>query len=222
MKIVHDTETFIGTAAEFAVTDPAQDGWKFFVTDSGDTYICVRGAWEGLGGGGGSGEANTASNVGTGEGVFKQKTGVDLEFKSLTAGADISVTPGTNDITIAFTGSSGGSNLISIVATLPGALNVAVYGPRFYLDGPVTISEVHAAINTVASDATVIDVLKNGTSIFNVTPGNRPSISAGNNSDTSGAPDTTSLIKNDYLQVQIVSGGTSAEDLTVAVRGTRT
>lgn len=222
MKIVHDTETFIGTAAEFAVTDPAQDGWKFFVTDSGDTYICVRGAWEGLGGGGGGGEANTASNVGTGEGVFKQKTGVDLEFKSLTAGADISVTPGTNDITIAFTGSSGGSNLISIVATLPGALNVAVYGPRFYLDGPVTISEVHAAINTVASDATVIDVLKNGTSIFSVTPGNRPSISAGNNSDTSGAPDTTSLIKNDYLQVQIVSGGTSAEDLTVAVRGTRT
>lgn len=222
MKIVHDTETFIGTAAEFAVTDPAQDGWKFFVTDSGDTYICVRGAWEGLGGGGGSGEANTASNVGTGEGVFKQKTGVDLEFKSLTAGADISVTPGTNDITIAFTGSSGGSNLISIVATLPGALNVAVYGPRFYLDGPVTISEVHASVDTVASNNIVVDVLKNGTSIFSVTPGNRPTITAGNNTDTSGAPDTTSLIKNDYLQVEIVSGGTGASDLTIAVRGTRT
>ena len=41
--------------------------------------------------GGGSGEANTASNlggVGT-AGVFKQKTGVNLEFRSLQAGNDI-------------------------------------------------------------------------------------------------------------------------------------
>jgi hypothetical protein len=33
--------------------------------------------------GGGSGEANTASNVGGDAGVFKQKTGVDLEFRTL-------------------------------------------------------------------------------------------------------------------------------------------
>jgi hypothetical protein len=40
------------------------------------------------GGGGGGGENNTASNVGAGGvGPFKQKTGVDLEFKNINAGS---------------------------------------------------------------------------------------------------------------------------------------
>jgi len=51
-------------------------------------------------GGGGSGEVNTASNVGAGEGVFKQKTGVDLQFKTLIAGSGIEIQNNTNDLTI--------------------------------------------------------------------------------------------------------------------------
>jgi hypothetical protein len=57
--------------------------------------------WESAGGAG-SGEANTASNVGSGAGqLFKQKTGVDLEFRSLAAGNGVSVTNNTSDITLA-------------------------------------------------------------------------------------------------------------------------
>ena len=48
------------------------------------------------------GEANDGSNTGTGEGLFKQKVGVDLEFKSLIGGAGIGITNNTSDLTIDF------------------------------------------------------------------------------------------------------------------------
>ena len=56
---------------------------------------------------GGGGEVNTASNVGTGTEVFKQKTGVDLEFRKINS-TELNVTQNTNDITL-----SANSALIS-------------------------------------------------------------------------------------------------------------
>jgi len=68
--------------------------------------------------GGVAGETNTASNVGLGEGLFKQKTGADLEFRSIIAGTNISFSTTTDGITVnAATGGmniSTGSNDISI------------------------------------------------------------------------------------------------------------
>jgi len=58
--------------------------------------------WQGAGGGG-SGESNTASNVGSGAGWYKQKTGVNLEFKTIVAGVGITVTNNTNDLTVSTT-----------------------------------------------------------------------------------------------------------------------
>jgi hypothetical protein len=55
-------------------------------------------------GGGGGGEANTGANVGSGAGIFRDKTGVLLNFKSLTAGTGVTLTQSADEIEIAASG----------------------------------------------------------------------------------------------------------------------
>lgn len=60
--------------------------------------------------GGGGGEVNTASNLGAGQGVFAGKVGVDLQFKSLVAGTNITLTPSGTEILISATGGGAFAN----------------------------------------------------------------------------------------------------------------
>jgi len=68
----------------------------FLVVDNGGTSERVD--WSSLPAGGG-GESNTASNQGAGTGIFKQKTGVDLEFNSLGAAEGVQLSLATDVIT---------------------------------------------------------------------------------------------------------------------------
>jgi hypothetical protein len=52
------------------------------------------------GGATGGGEVNTASNLGAGEGVFASKVDLDLQFKSLVAGAGIELSSSATEITL--------------------------------------------------------------------------------------------------------------------------
>lgn len=85
----------------------------------------------------------------------------------------------------------------------------------------LVIEEVFIEVKTAPTGASIIvDVNKNGTSIFNATPANRPSIAAAATTGTSGAPDTTSLAKDDSITIDIdqIGSGTAGADLTVCVR----
>lgn len=48
----------------------------------------------------GTGEANTASNLGGGEGLYSTKVGVDLRFKSLVAGENVQLSSDANEVTV--------------------------------------------------------------------------------------------------------------------------
>jgi hypothetical protein len=71
-------------------------------TTSGLAATDVQAAIDEIAAAGGAGEANTGANVGAGTGtIFRDKTGVTLNLKTLIAGAGLTLTNGANDITLA-------------------------------------------------------------------------------------------------------------------------
>jgi len=90
-----------GTPPDFNTSHLTFDSEFFYLTSdsSGNPLVSFRGTASG------GGEANTASNLGSGEEVFAQKVGVDLQFKSLVAGPGITLTPSSTEIAIAATSS---------------------------------------------------------------------------------------------------------------------
>lgn len=80
---------------------------------------------------------NTASNLGTGAEVFKQKTGVNAEFRKINGTGGITVTQNANDITIDG-GAVGGSGVTSVDLAMPSGFSVS--GGPITTSGTLTVS----------------------------------------------------------------------------------
>jgi uncharacterized protein YegP (UPF0339 family) len=143
------------------------------VIDSGDLYISKADSnkgnatsdalkWTPVGGGGG--EVNDGANVGAGQGIFRDKTGVTLNFKTLTAGANISFNPSADELEIAASGvaeaSGSGSipeaNISWVGGTAPTSFVSATYSWRRI--GNIVMLRVAASYSTAGSGNTAVNI----------------------------------------------------------------
>ena len=105
--------------------------------------------------------------------------------------------------------------------SISGAAYVSTGQGRVYIESSRTITRVRASVGTAPTGASlIVDVLKNGTSIYNVTPANRPTIAAAGFTALGGTPDTTTFVAGDYITVSVLQIGSSVagSDLTVSIR----
>jgi len=82
----------------------------------------------------GSGEANTVSNLGSGQPLFTNKVGADLQFRSIKAGTGISIATGPNELIISTSGTT--STFSSITVTGGGILNGTYLGNPIFSGNP--------------------------------------------------------------------------------------
>ena len=118
--------------------------------------------------------------------------------------------------------------LAADTSTIKTTLSFAVVGalttgtdkaPTIVAPCALTIVKVKVVVKTAPTGAAlIVDVNKNGTTIF-TTQGGRPSIAIGDTTDDSDTPDVTALAETDKLTVDIDQVGSTiaGADLTVEV-----
>jgi hypothetical protein len=105
---------------------------------------------------------------------------------------------------------------VVVTFSAPGTVTTVTGALRWRAKVPCTIQFATADVNTASSSGSVIvDILKNGTSIFTSTA-HRPTIPASAFLDD-GVIDITSMAVDDLLTVNVTSAGTGAADLTVNI-----
>ena len=122
-----------------------------------------------------------------------------------------------NDTTIAVT---------ALAFSIPGALTAGQKKQRILAPCALTLTKVRLVVDTAPTGADlIIDVhtgTNAGTSIF-TTQGNRPTITAGNKTSVSSAPDVTAIAEGIEFSVIIdqIGSTVAGSDLTIEVIGTQ-
>lgn len=121
-------------------------------------------------------------------------------------------------------GGGGGTQAMTLIYTVPDALEVSTGVVKFMLPFAVTIVSCRALVGTAPTGASaIIDVNVDGTTIYS-TQGNRPTITTGNTDSGSwSAPDVTSFSANSYFTVDIDQIGSTiaGANLTLMIYCTR-
>jgi hypothetical protein len=166
-----------GNNLEFRKVAAAAAGQHFAVATVGDTIEFKNTA-----------EVNTASNLGAGSSLFAQKTGEDLQFKSIVGGTNITVTNDANTVTIAasataetatsfqFTVAFDGNGNLQSVSDLPAGWTSTVVGNK--------LTVVHTSASMVKNISYWGKDAVNGWQLRFPNAGFQATIPVGNETDT--------------------------------------
>ena len=141
LELTDTPNSYTGQANKIVAVKADESGVEFITAPSG----------------GGSGEANTTSNAGTGEGqLAKAKVGVDLPIKTIKAGSNVTVTNNTNDVTISVA-ASGETNTASNL----GATGEGIFAQKSGVD--LQFKKLKAGTNvTLSSDSESVTIAASG------------------------------------------------------------
>jgi len=103
------------------------------------------------------GESNTSSNLGSGEGLFTTKSGVNLPFKSLIAGTNVSFDPTSTDITINVSGGLNNIEDISGVSPISPIISSDIVSKIFLLT-PTEITSINKVSGIVAGQSVSFEI----------------------------------------------------------------
>lgn len=170
--------------------------------------------------GGTDGETNTASNLGTGTGLYYQKSGVDLQFNSIAAGTG-GITLSSNANTITISNVETNTTTIALSDTV-NAITTGTEKQSWFAPYAFTIKSLKLTVGTQSSSGIVrVNIKEAGTTILST----RISIDA--LEDTSATAATayvlsdTSIASNAKLTFDIDDAGTGAKNLQLTIYHTK-
>lgn len=116
----------------------------------------------------------------------------------------------------------GGYTRIEVLAfTKQGTLALVTNGSEFPIMGGLFVLDSVAGrvVTPPTGSSVILDILKNGVSVF-ASPGDRPTIASGQNNAVTTIPEGFMFADGDYLEINIVQVGSTVpgETLTAAVR----